>query len=80
MDRKADLKYRDGRFNYSISWLLLTFLGIFGVHRFYLGKWITGLLYLCTGGLFFVGYLFDFLRLNEIVSERNLEEPQKRFP
>ncbi len=33
MDRDADLKYREGRIDYTAGWLLLTFLGIFGVHR-----------------------------------------------
>ena len=53
MDQNADNKYRAGSINYNITWALLTFLGIFGIHRFYLGKWISGLVYFFTGGLFF---------------------------
>lgn len=71
MDRDADQRYVEGDTNYTISWVLLTFLGIFGVHRFYLGKWLTGLIWLCTGGLFLLGILYDYWTLNEQVSERN---------
>ncbi len=71
MDRQADLRYQDGPTSYSISWILLTFLGIFGLHRMYMGKWITGILYLLTGGLFFIGVLYDFWTLNEQVSTKN---------
>ena len=71
MDRKADLRYTAGPTDYSVAWLLLTFLGIFGVHRFYMRKWITAILYLCTGGLFLVGYLYDLCTLNSQVDERN---------
>jgi hypothetical protein len=39
-----------GRKSYNVSWVLLTFLGMFGIHRFYLGKWLTELLWLLTGG------------------------------
>ena len=56
-----------------VSWILLTFLGVFGIHRMYMGKWITGLIYLLTGGLFFIGVLYDFWTLNNQVSERNNE-------
>jgi TM2 domain-containing membrane protein YozV len=35
------------------------FLGFFGIHRFYNGKWITGLLWLFTGGLFLIGQFID---------------------
>ncbi|MEZ5299282.1 MAG: TM2 domain-containing protein [Verrucomicrobiales bacterium] len=49
MDRKADIKYTPGRVDYSVAWILQTFLGYFGVHRMYMGKWLTGILYLCTG-------------------------------
>lgn len=71
MDAKADRKFKQGRLDYNISWGLLTFLGVFGVHRFYLGKYITGLIYFFTGGLFLMGYLYDFWTLNGQVSEIN---------
>lgn len=71
MDRAADNKYTAGPYDYNIAWILLTFLGIFGVHRFYLQKWVTGIIWLLTGGLFLVGYLFDFWFLNEQVSDSN---------
>lgn len=72
MDRKADWRYQPGPLDYNVTWLLLTFLGLFGVHRFYLGKWISGLVYLVSGGLFGVGYLYDLWTLNEQVSTQNL--------
>src|SRR5512137_128797 len=50
MDRQADFRYQAGRIDYSVAWLLLTFLGLLGLHRFYLRKWVTGLLYLLTAG------------------------------
>lgn len=71
MDRSADQRYSHGIKDYNITWILMTFLGIFGVHRFYLGKWITGLIWFFTGGLFLVGYLYDFWTLNEQVDEIN---------
>ena len=72
MERESNRKYSQGKYDYSIAWLLLTFLGVFGAHRFYLGKWITGIIWLCTGGFFLIGYLYDFLNMNEMVSEQNL--------
>ena len=71
MDRHADLRYQAGRIDYSVAWLLLTFLGLLGIHRFYLGKIVTGLVYLLTGGVFGLGILYDFWTLNEQVSEIN---------
>jgi TM2 domain-containing membrane protein YozV len=71
MDRDADLRYQAGPIDYSIAWLLLTFLGVFGIHRFYLGKVFTGLLYLFTGGLVGLGVLYDFWTLNGQISEVN---------
>ena len=71
MDRDADRRFVAGSIEYSVAWLLLTFLGIFGIHRFYMGKWGTGILYLLTGGLFLVGVLYDFCTLNSQVSDLN---------
>ena len=71
MDRTADSRYRSGNVNYTAAWLLLTFLGVFGLHRLYMGKWLTALLYLVTGGFFLLGILYDFWTLNEQVSEEN---------
>ncbi len=73
MERSATVSYRNGRVDFNLCWILLTFLGIFGVHRFYLGKVWTGLLYLLTGGLFVVGIVYDYWTLNEQISEANRE-------
>lgn len=74
MDRKADVKYTPGRVDYSVAWILQTFLGYFGVHRMYMGKWLTGILYLFTGGLFLIGYIYDYLTLNTQINEINRGE------
>ena len=71
MDRSADRRYVAGTFDYSVGWLLLAFLGIFGLHRFYIRKWLTGLLYLVTGGLLGIGYLYDLWTFNSQVNEAN---------
>jgi TM2 domain-containing membrane protein YozV len=54
-----------------VTWILLTFLGFFGIHRFYMGKYVTGILYLLTAGLAGIGVLYDYWTLNEQVSEVN---------
>lgn len=71
MDEEADIKYTAGIKDYNLAWIFLVFLGLFGVHRFYLGKWVTGLLWLFTGGFFLLGYLYDLCTLNEQVSVVN---------
>lgn len=68
MNEKADIRFNQGHIDFNISWLLLTFLGFFGIHRMYMGKWITGLIYLCTVGLFGFGYIYDFWTLNDQIS------------
>ncbi len=73
LNRKADIRYQPGPIDYNIAWLLLTFLGLFGVHRMYMGKWLTGIIYLFSLGLFGVGYIFDLWTLNDQINERNGE-------
>ena len=74
MDRQADLRFRSGRYDYNVAWVLLTFLGVFGIHRFYMGKWFTGILYLLTGGLFLIGYIYDYWTLNDQLTILNGEQ------
>jgi len=73
MDRQADLRFRAGRYDYNVAWILLTFLGVFGIHRFYMGKWFTGIIYLLTGGLFLIGYIYDYWTLNDQLTILNSE-------
>jgi TM2 domain-containing membrane protein YozV len=71
MDREAARRFVAGPTDYSAAWLLLTFLGVLGAHRFYMGKWITGIIYLLTLGLCGFGYLFDLCTLNTQISKLN---------
>lgn len=71
MDREADRRYIEGPIDYNIAWILLTFAGYLGLHRFYMRKWISGLLYLITVGLLGIGIVYDFWTLNEQISEIN---------
>lgn len=71
MDREADIRYTEGQIGYNVAWILLTFLGILGIHRFYMGKWLSGILYFVTGGLAGIGYVYDLWTLNDQVKELN---------
>ncbi len=73
MDAQADRRFRSGPVNFNLSWVLLTFLGIFGAHRLYMGKWITAIIYFFTGGLFLLGVLYDYWTMNEQISTRNMQ-------
>ncbi len=72
MEKEADRRFVDGPTDYSIAWLFLIYLGIFGVHRMYMGKWVSGFVYLLSGGIFGIGWLYDLWTLNSQISEVNV--------
>ncbi len=41
----------------------LGFIGFAGIHRFYVGKIGTGILWLCTGGLLYIGTICDVVKI-----------------
>jgi predicted transcriptional regulator len=53
---------------------LLSGCGALGLHRFYLGKIPTGLLWMCTGGLGMIGSLYDFFTLPGQVRDANIRQ------
>ncbi len=60
-----------------LLWLVGGF-GTLGFHRFYLGKFGTGVLYFLTGGLAFVGSIYDFFTLPKQVRNANLEKRYRK--
>jgi TM2 domain-containing membrane protein YozV len=77
MDRDADIRFIPGQIDYTIAWLLLVFLGPFGIHRMYMGKWLTGILFLCTLGLLGLGYIYDMWTINDQITLINGKEIRK---
>ena len=71
MNRHADRTFRTGPVDYNVAWILLTYLGVLGIHHFYMGKIWKGVLYLFTGGLFLIGLIYDFWTLNDQIDQIN---------
>lgn len=55
-----------------ISFFLCLFFGIFGAHKFYEGRILLGIVYLCTGGIAGIGVAIDLIVL--------LFKPNPYFP
>jgi len=55
------------------TYILWMFFGLIGLHRFYLNRFGTGLLYMVTLGIFGIGWLVDIYLIPELVDEANKE-------
>lgn len=66
----------DGMYKEGIGWGLwcLWMFGLAGVHRIYMGKYGSGILWLLTWGLFGVGQFVDLFRMKALVREANIRE------
>ena len=61
----------------AIAYLLWVpgFFGFAGLHRFYTGRWASGLLWLATLGFCGVGQVIDLLFIPRMVSDHNDGRP-----
>jgi len=51
----------------------LCFVGVTGIHRFYAGRWITGIIWILTGGIFMIGQFIDLILIPGMIRVANLE-------
>ncbi|UCG75433.1 MAG: TM2 domain-containing protein [Gemmatimonadota bacterium] len=62
-------------------WCLFLF-GFAGIHRIYLGKYGTGILWLLTFGLLGIGQFIDLFRMRSLIAEANIRDgylPHPRY-
>lgn len=67
LDREMDRLRKE----ISIAYLLWFFLGIFGVHKFYLNRPGMGVVYILTFGFLGLGWLYDLFTLPQQVNDAN---------
>jgi TM2 domain-containing membrane protein YozV len=68
---RVDRAIRTDTHSKAIGYLLWLF-GIFGAHRFYFGKPVTGTIWFCTGGLLLVGWLVDLFLIPQMDREAGI--------
>lgn len=57
-----------------LLWLPMMF-GVFGLHRFYTGRYISGFIWLVTMGLCGVGQVIDLLFIPRMIEDHNQGRP-----
>ena len=55
------------------TYAIFLFFGGLGLHRFYLGKWLSGLVWFLTGALLGLGWLYDLFTIPYQVAAVNCE-------
>lgn len=53
-----------------VLWLAGWF-GLCGLHRIYTGRWVSGLLWLLTGGFCWIGQFIDLFFVHKMVDDHN---------
>ncbi|MEG2618930.1 MAG: TM2 domain-containing protein [Bacilli bacterium] len=64
MIKKANYVTNTSDKSKKVALILCACGGFFGIHLFYVGKIGKGLLYMCTAGLFFLGWIFDLIKIS----------------
>jgi hypothetical protein len=68
-------RYRH-KFN-AVAFPLAIFLGIFGIHRFYLNRPLSGALMLLTAGGALVWWIYDIVHIKKMTESRNIAEKNR---
>ena len=72
---KTTFKTNSRTTHYLIVLIACIFFGTFGIHRFLEKKFLSGVVYLCTFGLFGIGVFFDIIAIGfKIVRSHNEED------
>jgi TM2 domain-containing membrane protein YozV len=56
-----------------VAYILWFFLGYLGIHRFYCGRYISGIIWFLTGGLFGIGWIIDIFLIPGMVLDDNYQ-------
>ena len=78
MEEEANRRFVPGDTDYSTAWVLFFVAGVFGLHRFYMGSIIWGVIYLLTCGVLGLGLIYDALTLNEQLNRLNYLSARRR--
>eukprot|EP01085_Mycamoeba_gemmipara_P005256 Mycagemm_TRINITY_DN10152_c0_g1::TRINITY_DN10152_c0_g1_i1::g.5256::m.5256 type:complete len:116 gc:universal TRINITY_DN10152_c0_g1_i1:40-387(+) len=61
-----------GERSVAVAYCLWFFLGLFGIHRFYLDRNVSGIIYLFTLGIFGIGWIVDLFLIPGMVEHYNI--------
>lgn len=51
------------------------FFGLAGLHRMYMGRWVSGLIWFATGGLCLFGQIIDLFMMSRMIQDSNEGKP-----
>ena len=69
------VRYDERRLPVAYGLLALGLLGFCGIHRFYAGRWVSGLIWLFTGGLCGVGQVIDIFFVPRMLEDQAAGKP-----
>ncbi len=65
---------QDGGYSETISYAMWFgwLFTVGGLHRIYLGKYVTGIIWMLTWGLFGIGQIYDLISMKKLVRDANI--------